>query len=206
MIQRRIEPPQTHVGPQDHGRRMDLADFEHATVQEGYLYELGRGIIEVSDVPHPRHGAQVDELRVQMYAYRAANPGKIHRIAAGNECKILLWDLQSERHPDLAIYLKPRPRGDDFWSRWIPEIVVEIVSLSSQTRDYEDKREEYLRFGIKEYWIFDAPAQGLLVLQRVRGKWRETRLHPPEIHRTKLLPGFDLDCAAVFRAAAEADL
>ena len=31
------------VGPADHGRRMSLADFDHAEVQEGYLYELGRG-------------------------------------------------------------------------------------------------------------------------------------------------------------------
>lgn len=31
------------VGPADHGRQMSLADFDHAEVQEGYFYELGRG-------------------------------------------------------------------------------------------------------------------------------------------------------------------
>ena len=41
------------IGPADHGRRMSLADFEHAEVQEGLLYELGRGVIIVSDVPGP---------------------------------------------------------------------------------------------------------------------------------------------------------
>ena len=35
------------IGPSDHGRRMSLEEFEHAKVQEGYLYELSRGIINV---------------------------------------------------------------------------------------------------------------------------------------------------------------
>jgi hypothetical protein len=51
------------IGPQDQGRRMSLADFEHAETQEGYLYELGRGVIVVSDVPKPSHAAQIATIR-----------------------------------------------------------------------------------------------------------------------------------------------
>ena len=43
------------IGPADHGRRMSLKEFEHAKVQEGYLYELSRGIITLSDVPNRLH-------------------------------------------------------------------------------------------------------------------------------------------------------
>ncbi len=39
------------IGPADHGPRMSLADFDHAEVQGGYIYELGRGTIIASDVP-----------------------------------------------------------------------------------------------------------------------------------------------------------
>jgi hypothetical protein len=38
-----------HIGPEDHGRRMSLDLFADAIAQEGYLYELGNGVIEVSD-------------------------------------------------------------------------------------------------------------------------------------------------------------
>ena len=38
------------IGPQDEGRPMSLAEFEPAQVEEGYIYELSRGIITVSDV------------------------------------------------------------------------------------------------------------------------------------------------------------
>ena len=95
-------------------------------------------------------------------------------IASGSECKILIARLVSERHPDLALYKTPPPEdGDDVWSLWVPEIVVEVVSPSSRHRDYEEKPEEYLRFGVKEYWIIDADKLAMLVLRWSRGRWAE---------------------------------
>src|SRR5438876_4366653 len=94
----------TKVGPADHGRKMSLAEFDKAEVQEGYLYELGRGVIVVSDVPNPRHLAQVLAIRRQLARYDLDHPGRIDNIAAGSECKLLLWDLESERHPDITVY------------------------------------------------------------------------------------------------------
>ena len=51
------------VGPEDNGRRMTLDEFDDAIVKEGYIYELGKGVIEVSNVPGLRHGRQVAEIR-----------------------------------------------------------------------------------------------------------------------------------------------
>jgi hypothetical protein len=31
------------IGPADHGKRMSLADFDHAEGAEGHLYELSKG-------------------------------------------------------------------------------------------------------------------------------------------------------------------
>ena len=92
------------LGPADDGRTMSLADFDHAEVQEGYLYELGRGVIVVSDVPKRRHLAQVLETRKQLTAYQFANPNGIYAICSGSECKLLIGRYESERHPDLALY------------------------------------------------------------------------------------------------------
>lgn len=189
------------VGPKDHGRPMSLADFEHAEVQEGYLYELSRGVIIVSDIPHPRHLAQVQAIRDQIIVYRVVHRGPIHSVCAGSDCKVLVTDFESERHPDIAVYKTPPPPGDDPWPVWVPEIVVEVISPGSERRDYEDKREEYLAFGIREYWIFNAETEEMLVLRRWGGRWREQTIRPGEIYRTRLLPGFEFDCAAVFAAA-----
>jgi Uma2 family endonuclease len=191
--------------PADPGRRMTLAEFEHAEVQEGKLYELGRGVIVVTDVPNPSHFAQVDAIREQLSRYRAAHPGKIAMMGGGAECKILLDDLESERHPDWSVYKTPPPGADsDVWGEWIPEIVIEVVSSGSEQRDYQEKREEYLRFGVHEYWIVDAQRQEVLVLRRVGGRWKEQIVRPPEVYRTRQLPGLEFNIAAVFEAARAA--
>jgi Uma2 family endonuclease len=83
----------------------------------------------------------------------------------------------------------------------VPALVIEIVSPSSRHRDYEEKPEEYLAFGVQEYWIFDADAQTMSVLRRVRGRWKREVIRPPQTYRTRLLPGLAFSCERVFQAA-----
>ena len=189
------------IGPQDHGRRMALDEFDHAEAAEGYLYELSRGVVTVVDVPRPSHLAQIDAIQCQLAAHRLVHPGRIYAVAAGSDCKILVQGLECERHPDLAVYKTAPPEGEDVWSAWIPELVVEVVSPGSEHRDYVEKREEYFLFGVREYWIVDAAKEEMLVLRRSRGQWVERRIRPPQICRTRLLPGFEFDCGSVFKAA-----
>jgi Uma2 family endonuclease len=194
----------TTIGPLDKGRRMSLDEFDRAEGRAGHLYELSRGTVAVVDVPDPRHFAQVEAVRDQLTAYKLANRGRVHGIAGGAECKILVPDLQAERHPDLAVYKTPAPRGPDVWARWIPEVVVEVISAESVQRDYVEKREDYFRAGVKEYWIVDADRQEVLVLRRARGKWAERTLQANETYRPRVLPGFEFVCASVFEAAEAA--
>ena len=189
------------VGPADHGKRMSLEDFDKAKPKEGYIYELNKGVIVVSDVPGRKHFFQVDETRQQLASYRANHINRIFSIASGSECKLLLWDWDTERHPDIVVYCDPPPLDDDLWAKWIPDIVIEIVSLSSIKRDYKEKREDYLHFGVREYWIVDINREEMLALRRRANRWRPLTVRPPETYSTKLLPGFELKLAAVFHAA-----
>jgi Uma2 family endonuclease len=191
------------IGPADHGRRMTLEDFDEAEGQEGYLYELSRGIVTLTDVPRKRHLLLVSASRDQLQSYKALHPGRIQIIASGNECKMLVDEFDSERHPDVSVYLTPPPEHEDrdFWRRWIPEIVIEVVSRSSRKRDYHEKPEEYLRFGVKEYWIIDADERAMIVMRRSRGRWAKTTIRPPAIYRTKLLAGLEFSIEAVFTTA-----
>lgn len=189
------------VGLEDNGRRMSLADFDKAKAKEGYLYELSRGIVIVSDVPDVPHQLQIDAAHSQFSTYRLEHPDAISVTSEGSGCKVLLDDLQSERHPDLSVYLDPPPRAKNVWAEWIAAIVLEIVSKGSEHRDYVLKREEYLQFGIREYWILDVFKGEMLVLRRHGGTWSEEVVRPPRLYRTPLLPDFKFSCAKVFRAA-----
>jgi Uma2 family endonuclease len=121
------------------------------------------------------------------------------------ECKLLIPELESERHPDVAVYLTaPKGRKDrTMWRTWVPDLVIEVVSESSRDRDYTEKRDEYWTLGAKEYWIVDARLQQVLMLKRGRSRWTEKTLGSEGVCETKLLPGFKLPCLAIFEAAGE---
>jgi Uma2 family endonuclease len=102
------------------------------------------------------------------------------------------------------VYTTPPPAEDsEAWSVWVPVVLIEVISAESRDRDREQKAEEYLAFGVREYWIFDAERREMVVLQRFRGRWREHVVRPPAKYTTKLFPGLKLDCGQVFAAAAE---
>jgi Uma2 family endonuclease len=189
----------TIVSPSDHGRRMSLAEFEFATAGTGHKYELSRGTIIVTDVPNPPHDDTVFELRQQLALYCASRPGVVHRIFSGNECKVLVEQTESERHPDLAVYKTPAPaENSSAWSTWVPEIVIEVVSADSVERDYVEKPEDYLHFGVQEYWIVDPVVREMItVLRRSRGRWQSRELRHADRYTTHVLPGFELVAATL---------
>jgi Uma2 family endonuclease len=54
-----------------------------------------------------------------------------------------------------------------------PMLVVEVVSPNQEKRDYRYKRTEYAARGIPEYWIVDAIAQKITILEWVEGCYEE---------------------------------
>ena len=66
--------------------------------------------------------------------------------------------------------------------------MVEIVSHGrrAKQRDYEEKREEYLELGIREYWIVDPEERHVVVLNRIEDhgqvSWSECLFTGAELH------------------------
>jgi Uma2 family endonuclease len=155
-----------HIGPADHGRRMTLEEFREAGEEPGYLYELARGILEVSEIPGDDHWQIIDTLHEAFSRYRRERPGLIHRIGHGSDVRFIIPEWESDRHPDLAILLRGDP--PDHRGRRRPTVAIEVVSPGARARrrDFEEKREEYLTVGPREYWIVDPERRRVLVLTR----------------------------------------
>lgn len=203
-----ISKRRTKIGPDDHGRKMSLKDFEFVETEEGYHYELSRGYISVSQVAKLYHALIISAIRNLLGAYELAHPEVVFAILNASECKLLIPEWESERHPDISVYLtKPKGRKDDkMWRRWFPDLAIEVVSERSTDRDYIDKREEYWDLGIKEYWIVDSFREQIVVLRRGKADWIEKRVGPGGVVTTKLLPGFELPFKVVQDAAAKAGM
>jgi Uma2 family endonuclease len=186
---------------------MSLRAFEFAPVEDGYVYELARGYIVVSEVPNLAHMRLVSFLRKHLGRYDLDNPGVIYDAVGGSECKLVIPEWNSERHPDIAVYLKaPKGRKNrTMWRGWVPDLTIEIVSDRSRDRDYTEKRDEYWSLGVKEYWIVDAKLERVLVLRRGRSEWVEKMLGPKDMCETNLLPGFKLACRDIFAMAEDVE-
>src|SRR5438105_13502777 len=118
-------------------------------------------------------------------------PARFLESQAEGNARSPLQEFQSERHPDLAIYKTPPPGEGNVWGMWLPEIVIEVISSQSRHRDYEEKPDEYLQFGISEYWILDEEKKKMVVLKRSKGEWNEQSIKPPKIYKPNLLPGLE---------------
>jgi Uma2 family endonuclease len=178
------------IGPADHARPMTLDEFVDAEFEEGRIYELARGVVEVTEVPDVSHARIVDRIVDLLAYYKQEHPGLIVLKSGGGMCRLRLPGMQSDRRPDQAIYLSPPPSpGRDTWRRWVPEIIVEVVSAESEDRDYVEKREEYLRAGVREYWLLDPSRRQMLVLQRAGDVWKKRTVAAEGAYRTHLLPG-----------------
>ncbi len=202
-----LKKPKTKLGPYDHGRKMSLMSFEFAKVEDGYAVELARGYIVVGEAANYLHGMQIDVIMEHLRAYKISKRDAIHAIMEGGSCKLVISAWESERHPDIAIYLTPPKEKKDrtMWRTWIPDLLIEVVSASSDDRDYTDKRDEYWTLGVKEYWIVDARREQVVILRRGKADWIEKTLGPADAIETKLLPGFKLACRVIFEAAGEKD-
>lgn len=191
------------LGPADHGRALTLAEFLDADVEEGYRYELARGVLDVTHVPDDPHGLIVCFLYELIVRYKMTNPGVVHRFGGGSEIRLWLPGMVSGRNPDVAVVLVGAPK--DGRGRRRPSLVFEVVSEGAEARerDYVAKRQEYLAFGLLEYWIIDPIDRRVTVLLRDGDVWVERLFVGDADAEGLVLPGFRVPLAELWAQAQD---
>jgi Uma2 family endonuclease len=163
---------------------------------DGLSRELLAGRLVVTPAPAPRHQRILLRLAVGLAA--AAE-------AAGGELLLAPVDVELSPHdvvqPDL-LYVTPRNlhRVGLRHVQGPPDLVAEISSPGTRSRDLGAKRRTYERFGVSEYWFVDLEHERVQVLRRRDGRdAAPTTVTPPAALTTPLLPGLELDTAALLR-------
>jgi len=155
--------------------------------------------------------------------YVTASPNLKHQKVSGN--LYLLLRLWLESHPIGQIFYAPfdvvfsqfdvvepdllyvsNARGEAVLTpanvKGTPELVIEIGSPSTRTRDETIKRRLYQRSGVTEYWVVD-PDLDLIRVDAMAGERFarpvELSAEAGDVLRTLLLPGLDLPLGRVFR-------
>ena len=100
---------------------------------------------------------------------------------------------------ELAVAMQGATRSLILMDMPPPELVVEVVSPSQENRDYRYKRSEYAARGIAEYWIVDAIAQKVTLLQWVEGFYDEFVFTGDMVINSPLLGNLTLTAAQVLQ-------
>jgi Uma2 family endonuclease len=102
--------------------------------------------------------------------------------------------------PDLLFVLNEHQEFLQDWVRGAPDLVVEILSPTTEARDRGLKMKAYARYGVGEYWIVDPTAETIEIYRlSAQGFQLAAKCAKENVAETPLLPGFYLSVASIFR-------
>lgn len=159
------------------------------------LAELVDGRLEILPMPTLKHQRI---LRWILGVFESAAPAGSVTLFAPLPTRLFPRTI---REPDL-LYIAPEnaPGPDVDYPKHI-DLALEIVSpgKDARQRDYEDKRRDYARAGVSEYWIVDPQEDSVTVLVLQDGSYREHGIFRIGDTATGvLLPRLSVDVRALF--------
>lgn len=182
-------------------RQGEWTEEEYFQIEEAHFVELVDGCLEFLPMPTPLHQFIAMYLRDLLLAFVSAH--KLGTVLVA-PCPIKLWPLNA-REPDV-FYVKPGRITDPRQAPNGADLVMEIVSdgTENRKRDLVDKRRDYAKAGIAEYWIVDPQTERITVLTLENDQYRvHGEFAAGQQADSVLLPGFTADVAAVFAAGEQ---
>ncbi|NNJ26971.1 Uma2 family endonuclease [Alienimonas chondri] len=196
-------PVRRRFGPADDGAKVSFEEWWDGEFEEGFAAELSRGEVLPTEVPNLPHEALLDRLRTALTLWRVDHPGVISLLSGGLGSRVPVPPFDSDRHPDLTVYLgEMAGEGRQVWRQNAPAIVCEVLSRGTRAEDEGRKAEEYLLFGCAEYWLIDPIARTIRLLVRSGGQWEERDAGEGGVQTSEALGAFKLDPAALFASDA----
>ena len=134
----------------------ELPEDRRCELIDGELYDMA--------TPSRVHQSFVAELLVEI---------KNHIREKGGDCKVYPapFGVQLDENddtivePDITVVCD-RDKLNDKGCVGAPDWVIEVISPSTASMDYVKKRELYMRYGVREYWIVD-PGNSVVFVYKI---------------------------------------
>ncbi|MBI4578051.1 MAG: Uma2 family endonuclease [Planctomycetes bacterium] len=177
------------------GVRMTAEEFFNLP-DDGYRYELVDGVVLATPSPSPRHQRVAHELTVQLASFLKAHPvgemlyeTDVH-LGRGPDGTDLVYC------PEIVFYRADRLAAMRDRLVGPPDLVVEVISPLTRRYDTQTKRDDYQRFGVREYWIVDAQRNEFIFLRNEGDAFVQV---PPtgDTFASQAVEGFVLDLTQV---------
>ena len=193
-----------HIG----GIKMPLPKKERYTYadllswDDGKRYELYDGKVVAMSSPSDVHQEILSALHYQLYDFLRGKPCTVYP----SPFDVRLFDTGDDQPEDSENVLQPdlmvvcdKSKVDRYGVHGAPDLVIEVLSPSTQERDWREKFAVYQKAGVREYWVVD-PAGRFVAAHILRdGKYDAPIFYTPGARvPVSLWDGFSVDLSTVF--------
>lgn len=139
---------------------------------------------------------------------------QIHNYLEGKKCKVYsapfavrLFEKAGDRPEDVDTMVEPDitivcdlDKLDDMGCKGAPDMVLEVLSPSTQRHDRLTKLNLYQRAGVNEYWIVDPEYKAVQVFRLEDGRYQAVELYSAtDVAKVGVLDGCFVELSKVFR-------
>ncbi len=181
--------------PRYAGLRMTADEYER-TEDDGFRYEVIDGVVVMAPSASSGHQDVIGEIERQLRNFLDDHP--IGRVFHDMDVK---FDTNLLYRPDLHFVSMKRLPKRTPRIHVVPDMILEVLSPSTQRRDLTTKRNDYERYGVTEYWLLDLRKEMMTFLrlqERAKGEraYAAVAARGSKFH-SAAIPDFVLDLAAV---------
>jgi Uma2 family endonuclease len=182
-------------------RHYTYATFPWEELKEGELAELIDGELMFFNAPVWDHQQISGELSFQIKSYLKGKEGKV--CAAPFDVSLFPKDDGSDDTvvmPDLFVVLDMEKVKDKRLCKGAPDWIIEILSPATRSHDNVVKFNQYLKAGVREYWIVspDDKTVQVHILKDGNYNYLTSAYKSDETIAVSVLPGCSISLPDVF--------
>lgn len=125
---------------------------------------------------------------------------KKHDLGEVGVEKVMISLTRNDYEPDIVFF--PKEKSTLFTPQQMhfpaPDLVVEILSDSTEKNDRNIKFRDYASHGVKEYWIIDADKASLEQYINTDNEFQLVHIFTEGILKAETVKGFELDVRSIF--------
>lgn len=159
-------------------------------------YELIEGRLYMVPAPTLDHQRAVRELEHALHRFVFTHHlGEVFFAP----CEVRLSELDTVQPDIFFVSMARRSILGEKQVEGTPDLIVEVVSPSTEQWDRVVKRKLYAQYGVREYWLVDLKARQAEVLTLKGEDYERAGLYDEgETLRSPLLPGLEIELSQVF--------
>ena len=164
---------------------------------DGNRYEVIDGVLYMAPAPNPRHQRILFNLAVLFAPFVMGGNALGEAFFAPID---VIFASEDIFQPDLIFVSRDRLHIiTDRGLEAAPDLVVEVLSPSTRSKDLNLKRRRYAHFGVPEYWPIDPETRNIRALDLSGGEYLERGTYGiGDELTTPLIPGLIIPVAKVF--------